>query len=250
MNRPIRKALIAGTVAVGMSAGLTGTAFAAATPTTTVPHAGAKARVHLSDSQKLQQLKAKANVAINARLSSLHFAIGEVSNNSVITPADKTTLLGILNHDVSGLTALGPKIQADTTLAQGRTDYRTIFSGYRVYALALPQVLFATAADDITVTALPRLQDANTRLTALLSGKDKAKDTPTVQALMRDLAAQISVATGETNGLSNQVLSFTPAQWDANHKILAGPLQTLKAARGHVHTARRDVASVIEEIKK
>lgn len=197
----------------------------------------------------LAQIKDKAANAISIREQALQLAVSDVNANEYLTVSDKSTLLDILNDDESGLTALGQTIQGDTTAAKAESDYRLIFTGYRVFALALPQVRFSASTDDITGTVLPHLNDAQSKLEALLSGPDKAKDTPAVQAKMVDLGNQISSITSDTNGLANTILSFTPAQWDANPDILAAPVSQLKTARADSRQARADIAYVVQAIK-
>jgi hypothetical protein len=238
MRRSVRRAAIAATIAAGLAGGLAGTAFAATGGTTTA-----------AGGTTLAKIKARSSTDIAARLSSLNTAISAVNSNQVISSSDKSTLLNTLNGDLTGLTALGPKIQADTTVALAATDYKTIFSAYRVYALALPQVRYAGAVDDITTGVLPRLTDAHSKLSALLAGSASGKNTPAVQAAMTDLADQIQAITSTTNGLSSQALALTPAQYDANHAILSGPRQSLVTARGDIKTARQDVKTVVAAIK-
>jgi len=248
MNRITKATAGLGTAAVVLI-GLTGTALAdtgspavsSASPTATptaAPHG-----------KSLASIQAAAAAAIAKRLASLSVSINDVNNNSVITPADKTTLLATLNGDVTGLTALGVTIAGDTTAKQAASDYATIFTSYRVYALALPQVRFAAAADDMTVTVLPKLTDAQAKLAALLAGVDSGKNTPQVQAWMADLATQITAIGTETTGLSATVLAFTPAQYDANHALLAPARASLAISRNDIKTARSDVANVMKALK-
>lgn len=231
------------TVTVALASGLAvttaGAAFAAnssssGSPPTTQPG--------------LAAIKAKAAAAISLRLSALNVAIPAVESNKWISSADEDTLLTTLNGDVSGLTALGSKIQSDTTATQAMSDYRTVFTSYRVFALALPQVRFAAACDDITNAILHRLNDAQSKLQSLLSGVDSSEDTPAVQAAMSDLANQISSITTATSGLSATVLAYTPADYDANPAILSGPKSTLLSARADVQTARGDIETVVEAL--
>jgi hypothetical protein len=248
MNRITKAAAGLGTFAVVLT-GLTGTALAdtgspavsSASPTATptaAPHG-----------KSLASIQAAAAAAIAKRLGSLSVAINDVNNNTVITPADKTTLLATLNGDVTGLTALGVTIAGDTTAKQAASDYSKIFTSYRVYALALPQVRFAAAADDMTVAVLPKLTDAQTKLTALLAGVDSGKNTPQVQAWMADLATQITAIGSETNGLSATVLAYTPAQYDANHALLAPARASLAISRNDIKTARGDISNVMKALK-
>jgi len=248
MNRFAKASAGLGTAAV-ILIGMTGTALAdtgspavsTASPTATptaVPHG-----------KTLAEIQAAAAAAISRRLSSLGVAINDVNNNAVITSADKTTLLATLNGDVTGLTALGVTIAGDTTAKQASSDYSTIFTGYRVYALALPQVRFAAAADDITVAVVPKLTDAQTKLEALLAGVDSGKNTPQVQAWMADLAKQVTAIGTETNGLSATVLAYTPAQYDANHALLSPARASLSISRNDIKTARGDIANVVKALK-
>jgi hypothetical protein len=171
-----------------------------------------------------------------------------VNANRWITPTDKNTLLGTLEHDTSGLQQLAPQVQQDQ-LPQLRTDYQSIFLNFRVYALALPQVRFAAAADDLTGGVLPHLVDADQRLQNLLAGPDSSKDSPAVKAAMADLAGQIQAITTATNGLSAKVLGYTPAQYDADHSILQPARQALMTARIDAQSARRDIATVLGALR-
>ena len=199
--------------------------------------------------QSLTTIQQKAAADIARRLASLSVAINDVTNSTAISSGDKTTLLATLNGDVTGLTALGVTIAGDTTAQQALADSKTIFTGFRVYALALPQVHFAAAADTITVTVLPKLTDAQSKLAALLAGVDSGKNTPAVQALMTDLGNQITAITGATTGLSSTVLAYTPAQYDANHALLSPARASLAISRNDVKTARSDIATVVADLK-
>jgi hypothetical protein len=248
MNRLTKATAGLGTAAIVLT-GLTGTAFAdTGTPAVSSPSptASPTAAPH---GKTLASIQAAAAAAISRRLSSLSVSINDVNNNTVITAADKTTLLATLNGDVSGLTALGVTIAGDTTAKQAASDYATVFTTYRVYALALPQVRFAAAADDMTVTVLPKLTDAQSKLAALLAGADSGKNTPQVQAWMADLATQITAIGTETNGLSATVLGYTPAQYDANHALLAPARASLGIARDDIKTGRGDIANVVKALK-
>ena len=231
MTHLFRKVLASTAVAAAATTGLAGSASAATGKT-------------LADVQQL------AAAAIIARLTALGAASGAVGANKWMTTADKSSATGIINSDTAGLTALGAKIQSDTTVAQATADYRTVFTGYRVYLLALPQIRLAAANDDLTLGAIPRLSDAQTRLEKLLSGPDESKDTAQVQAAMADLAKQIAGAQAALSGVSSQtLLSYTPAQFNADTSILASARAALGTARGDLKAARADVTTVLEAIK-
>jgi hypothetical protein len=198
---------------------------------------------------RLATIQALAKLAIANRLTSLNATIPVVTANPVISAADRATLLTTLNGDLNALTPLAAKIATDTTAAQAQTDYETIFTGYRVYALALPQVRYAAAIDDLSAGVLPKLTSAQSTLAGLLGGVDAGKNTAAVQAAMTDLSKQIAAITSTTAGLSATVLAYTPAQYDANHAILSQPRATLTQARADARTAAADIATVVKAIQ-
>jgi hypothetical protein len=230
MIRPVRSALAAAALAAGVTASVAAPA-SASQPTT------------------LGSIKTRAAAAISLRLSALGDAVNAVNGNRWLTASNKATVLTILNGDVSGLTALGPKIQADTTVTQARSDYRSIFLDYRVFALALPQTRFAAAADDLLNGVVPRLTDAQHRLASLLSGADSGRNGASVQAAMSDLAKQITAISTSVTGMPTQILAFTPAEYDANHSLLLPIRATLTSARSDALAARSDVLTVLEAIR-
>ena len=233
---------IAGTACTALLLSTAGIADADTTPSPAATGSAAPAA-------RLATIQALAKTAIADRQAALSKTIPAVTANAVITATDKATLLTTLNGDVNGLAALATKIAADTTADAAETDYKTIFTSYRVYALALPQVRYAEAVDDITSGVLPKLTNAQTTLAGLLSGADSGKNTAAVQAAMADLGKQIAAITSATNGLSATVLALTPAQYDANHAVLSQPRATLAQAGADVKTATADIATVVKALQ-
>ena len=172
-----------------------------------------------------------------------------MSSNKFLTDSDRSSVLATLNSDLSGLNALAPVIQGDTTVSQARSDYSSIFTKYRVFALALPQARFVASSDDLTGTVVPRLTDAQSRLQSLLSGPDSGKDTAAVQAAMTDLGKRISGITSDTSGLAATVLGYTPADWNTNHELLSPARSKLQDARSDARAARNDIRTVVQALR-
>jgi hypothetical protein len=241
-------AIVLGTTAAVAPSALAGSASASSI--TPVPSSPVSASASTgAGATTLAEIKAKASAAISRRDSALQRAISTVTANEYLTSSDKATVLATLNSDLTGLNALAPVIQSDSTVTKARSDYKTIFTSYRVFALALPQARLAAAADDLTGKILPRLTHAQSRLQGLLSGRDSAKNTPAVQAAIADLAKQINAITAATDGLAAAVLADTPAGWNANHAILSQPRSQLVSARADARAARRDIKTVVTALK-
>ncbi|CAN5509239.1 hypothetical protein BH10ACT4_BH10ACT4_13530 [soil metagenome] len=192
----------------------------------------------------LSSVQALGAAATAARISALDTAIPTVTSNVYLSATDKDHILGTLNGDRSAMVTLGAKIAADTDLTVATSDYHSIFTGYRVFAVALPQSLYAAAAAGLGDSAIPALQAAQKTLAAAIAGPLASKDTPAIDATMADLATQISVAQQSISEVSAFALSVTPDQFNANHDILGSTRTSVKAATAAAKKARADVASV------
>ncbi|MES2170524.1 MAG: hypothetical protein V4479_07350 [Actinomycetota bacterium] len=225
MNRTAL-AIIASSAAVLVTAGIASPALAA-TPT-----------------GGLAAVQAAGEAATAARITALDTAIPKVSANAYLSPGDRSTILGTLNGDLSAMQSLQAKIAADTDVATAKTDVQSIYTGYRVYAVAIPQSLYAASADALTDSAIPALLTAQHALQAALAGPDKSKDTPAVDAQMADLATQITTAQNDSSGVSAAALSVTPSQFNADHSVLAGTRASIKNAGVAAKAATADAKAI------
>lgn len=220
MNRSLLTGLVSVGAAAAMAVGAVAPAFAAdGSPTPAPSHSAAS----------LSAIQQHGEALIHARLASLGTAITRVTDAKDATAADRTKILGTLNADVTGLTALAAKIQADTTVAAARADVKSIFTAYRVYAVALPQSYIAIGADRIGDTAVPRLQSAHDRLQG--RGADKAQ-----LALMQN---DITTAAQDVRGLNAEALAVTPAAYNADHSVMSAMRARLHDAVSRIKDAVR-----------
>ena len=80
----------------------------------------------------LSGLQAEGAADTSKRITSLTAAITRITAAKGLTDADRTTILGTLNTDLTGMKTLATRIAADTTIEQARADVRSIFTQYRV----------------------------------------------------------------------------------------------------------------------
>lgn len=230
MNRILTTSLI-GAAAVALVAGSCAPAFADSTSTSTPAPTGGRT---------LAAIQAKATVETTKRIGSLNTAIAKITAAAHISSADRATILGTLNGDLSGMNTVEAKIAADTTVATAKADFKTIYTSYRVYAVALPQARIASAADRMTSTTIPRLTTAETKLAGLLSGKDASKSTPALQADLSDMQSKIAGATTALNGVSASALAVTPSDYNSNHSVLSSDRAAIKTATADLKAAAAD----------
>jgi hypothetical protein len=192
----------------------------------------------------LAGIKAKATTDITDRVNDLNSAIGKV-NGATGLGSSQGTLDAYLGTDISPLQQLNQTIQGDSTVSQAAQDFSTIFADYRVYVLVLPASRIAAGADHATTTAIPALSADASKAQGLVNPQNQAQLEP----LIDDLNAQISTASNATNGLAATVLAFTPAQWNADHDLLATATSSEQTADGALQKGRADVQQIRQLLK-
>ena len=234
-------------ILTGVAAGaLTLGALAVATPAlAAVPADGSPTPTAHSPLSVIQQAGADAT---GKRITSLNAGIAKVNSTKTLNSADKSTVLGTLNHDLSGMQGLQSKIAADTNAATAWTDYRSIFTGYRVYAVGLHQSYIAAAADGLTDTAIPKLQSAATKISALFAS-DPSKATPELQAKLADMQAKTADAVTKTTGLAAAALAVTPSSYNANHAVLTDDRAAVRDALADSKAAAQDGRAIVAALK-
>lgn len=192
----------------------------------------------------LSGIKAKAATEITKRVDALNAAIAKV-NAAQGLGSGQATLVAYLGTDIAPLQQLNTKIQGDTTVQQAREDSATIYSGYRVYLLALPAARLAGDADRVTNTVLPRLTSDSSKAQAHENSSNQAQLAPPLS----DLNAQISAATDATNGLAGTVLGYTPSEWNGNHELLSPARSSDQTADAAVKKGRQDVVQIVQILR-
>jgi hypothetical protein len=238
MNRIASTSLIGAAAAAALVAGSCAPAFADGT--STPPPSGGKT---------LATIQASAKVKTTARVGALNTAIAKVTAAQDISSSDRTTILDTLHGDVTAMNTVEAKIAADTTVATAAADYATIFTGYRVYAVAIPQSRFAAAADRMTSTTIPKLTDAQGKLASALAGPDASKSTPALRADLADMSTQIAAAGSALNGIAAESLAVTPSAYNSNHSVMAPIRTAVKAAIADLKRASTDGKTVLAAIK-
>jgi hypothetical protein len=189
--------------------------------------------------QRLSGIQAKAAAAISLRVNDLNAAIAKVNADQRLG-SDNAALAAYLQGQIAPLQALGQKIAGDTLESTAATDYATIFTNFRVLALVLPAARIAGAADQIDVTTVPKL----TALAAKAALHVTPSNQATLQPLINDLHAQTTAAGNATAGVVASVLAYTPAEWNANHDLLASGHSAVQSAENDVTKARADLKQI------
>ncbi len=194
----------------------TTTGTPAATTTTSTP-IFPSVTVPSANFRDLNGAKRYAAALILERLNSLQFAIKKVQGDGFLG-SDGTTLVSDMEADITGLQTLGTTIAGETTVAEVEASTQLIFSEFRVYRLMLPVAGDVIVVDNAVNVKLPALASS----ISLLQGAENPSNQAFLAPLIANMQSQSGIITGATGGLSAELLSYTPAEWNANHNLLNG----------------------------
>jgi len=226
-------------VAVLAGAGVAGLAASAAFATTSSPVAPPTPGGATS-STRLAKIRAAGEAAINQRVTALNQVVAILNATSWLG-ADQATLVTTAHNDITGLTALGSKLEGDTTAEQARADAQQIFVGFRVFALVIPVDHMVRASDDITNVVVPKLN--------ALEAKWAGLNDQQIASLLGDIQHQTQAADTAVNGLPTRLEALTPSSWNSNHQVLDAPRSELATARQDLKQAREDARQIVQILR-
>jgi hypothetical protein len=196
--------------------------------------------------------KARADQEIQRRVTNLNQLTTRTSAMTRLSDSEKAALQASLSAQVSTLTALQAKIDADTDLPTLKTDVQSITKNYRVYMLVLPQARIAASADRVS-TIVGQMQTLGMKLEARITASTSTNVTA-LQAAYTDMQAKVADATTQANAAVSATASLSPDNGDAT--IAASNTAAVKAARADIQTAtadlkaaRADISTVLQGLK-
>jgi hypothetical protein len=202
-----------------------------------------------ADQAQLQLIINRGNNEISRRLSTLQGLTTKITSATKLSASDQASLSDEVTSEVTGLTSLKAKLDADTTVAAARTDAQSIITGYRVYAFIVPKIGLVKAADDQQV--------AESKLTALVpklqsrvdAAKAAGKNVTSLASGLTDMSTQISNAQGILPSVSASIISLQPSDFNTNHKVLSDYRDKLKTAQTDIRAAVTDANSIVNALK-
>ncbi|HZS42801.1 MAG TPA: hypothetical protein VFA52_01140 [Candidatus Paceibacterota bacterium] len=193
--------------------------------------------------------KAKADDAINKRINSLNQLSARVAAMAKLSTTTKASLAASIQASITDMTNLKTKIDADTDAAVLKTDIASITASYRIYALVIPQVEIAVAADR-TDTLVDMMNIVAGKFQSRITAATNAgKDTASLNIALSDYQAKIADAKIQANAAASLVVSLSPDNRDknkaeSNKQALQSARAKLKAARIDLKTARDDAETI------
>ncbi|MSR71721.1 MAG: hypothetical protein EXS50_03655 [Candidatus Taylorbacteria bacterium] len=201
-----------------------------------------------ASAEKMTQMKSKANQEIDRRVEGLNKLSAKVAEMKKLTESQKASIASSITIQISALTQLKAKIEADTDIETLKADVKSVTEAYRIYALVLPQIEVVAAVD-----RLGSLIDTATTLGAKLQeqinqGVAAGKDVTTAQSHLTDYNSRIADATIQAQSAITTVASLVPDQGDKTK--MQSNTQALKEARTKIKTAQQDLQNARQSVEK
>jgi len=232
------KRLIAVAMAVGLLMSLPATANAASDETETTSR------------PTVEQVKERAQAAIDRRLDTLDKLTQRVTDSANMTDAHKSVLLGEYATAEFGLSALGDEIAGATTGDELRELVPLIAKDFRIYLVVVPKSRQVNASDRVG-SVVERLEEAaDTVAEAVRRGEQAGLDMSAAQRWLISARDDIDEARRTGVPVAGNVIGLQAADWEepASSTLQEGR-RRLENARIDIHKAKASLEKARDAIK-
>lgn len=198
---------------------------------------------------RMANLKSRADAEVVRRVTSLNKLISLINSFKKLTSAQKQGLVSDVNGEITNLTALKSKIDADTDVATLKTDVQSVILQYRVYVLYIPKV-HILAGDDRIVNIASKLSTLAAQLnTRIQSAKSSGKDVTSLEASYNDMLSKITDATAQADNADTTVLPLTPDGYPGNRTQLISAFNMMKTGYQDLKAVLADARTIVSGLK-
>ncbi len=193
---------------------------------------------------------------IERRITALNTLTARINQMIKLSSDQKTSLAASIQSQISELTALQAKIQADiqaNATSSLKEDAKSITGSYRIFALVMPQGAISAMADR-ALTLVSMYQTFGTKLQARVSAAQASGTNVTaMQSAYADFTAKIADAQTQAQAAVNETASLTPdngdqAKFQANQAAIKDARAKLQAAQQDLVAARKDAGTIVKAL--
>lgn len=179
----------------------------------------------------------------------LNTALAQINVATKLSASDKSNFSSQIQADITSLTSLKAKIDADTDLTTIKADAQSIFTSFRVYAVFLPQVHELAAVDRMGVTA-DNLATIVTKLQARIqTAQSQGKDVSQLNTLLADMQAKIADARVQYAAVEAEISPLTPASYPGSKATFADARSKIKIGTTDLKAAFSDAKQIVAGLK-
>ncbi len=197
---------------------------------------------------KETNLKTRADNEIQRRITALTDLITRINKFKKLTADQKASFSTSIQTEITNLTTLKAKIDADTDSTTLKADVKSIVTDYRVFAFYIPQIRMLDTADRMLALA-DSMTIYTTKLDARITeASGNGKDVTLAKAALLDMQTKIADARTQAQSVITLVVALTPAGYPANKTTLQSAKATLMTAKKDLEAARKDGISILQAL--
>lgn len=193
---------------------------------------------------QMDNLRQRAQTEINRRLGFLNSLLTKIADIKKLSSSDKTDLQAQIQDQITSLTNLQTKINADTDLITLRADVKSIVNGYFIFAFFRVKVSLLYAADRMSNVSnnLTLLHEKlQTRINDLTS---QGQNETTLNSDLSDMASKIDAANTQLQNVETQLATLTAQGFPGNKQNLYNARTELKTAFSDLMSAYQDAVRI------
>ncbi len=194
-------------------------------------------------------LKNRADTEIDRRTTSLNALITRINAFKRLTTDQKSSFATQIQTEITNLTNLRTKIDADTDTVTLRADIKSIVTEYRVFAFYIPQLRLLDTADRLLTLTDEMTVYATKLQTRIAQAQAQGSDVSLLQTSLTDMQAKIADAKTQAGNVITAISALTPAGYPANKTTLQSAKTMLMTARQDIGTAQSDAKTIIQGVK-
>jgi hypothetical protein len=226
---------------------------AAVTPAFASAGLGLSVNASTNTKVSLGSTQAKADTAINARISALNSLETRVNAMSKVSASDKASLTAAIQTSLQNMTSLEAKINSDTVAVTLQSDFESITKDNRIYMLIIPQGRIEASADrEEAIVSL--MQTLGGKLQTRITADASDSNASAMQSSYSDFQAKVSDANTQATAAVNLIANLQPDQGNAsvmasNNATLKQAIADVKVSASDLKTARADAGTIATDLK-
>lgn len=203
---------------------------------------------------RIAAAKNRADQEIDRRVTKLNDLNTKVQAMVKLSDAEKASLSQTIQAQVTELTSLKAKIDADTDTATLKTDIQSIAKSYRIYMLVMPQIQIRVAADALQATATLFSQFATKLQGRIAAGQAAGKNVATANDALTDMNAKIADVNVQITAAVSRMSGLQPDNGEkavqaSNSAAIQKSRADLKVAQADLAAARKDAQGIVQTIR-
>lgn len=198
---------------------------------------------------RLPQLKARADQEIDRRIATLNRLITRLTTIKRLSAPDKSSLTSQIQAQITSLTQLKTKIDADTDITTLRADVQSIVTSYRIFLLFIPKIHLLAGADALADTSDKFASYTAELKTRIAKAQANGRDVTSLQTTLTDMETKIADAKTQAQTITSEILPLTPEGYPGNKTTLESARESLRKGREDLLLARQDAATILKALR-